>query len=377
MIYIRRKDKIEKEPRGLVVSLFVLGALTVISAAVLELLIDEAVTSVVSKGTVPYAICEAFLEAALVEETGKFIVLRLRTWRNKEFNYTFDAVVYAVAVSLGFATLENIVYVMSGSIGVAVLRGILSVPGHAIDAVFMGYYYGLAKRCESLGDTSGKTKNLWKALFSAVLIHGFYDFCLMVEKDVFIAIFLIFEVVITVVTIKKVNKLSREDSPIGPPMGVGFNQYGNYFMQNPYYYDPNGYYRRYDNVNQNMYYQQNGYNAYNAQQQYQQPYANRQYQYQGTNANSYYQQQQGSTYNSGYQNYNQQTGYNAYNYNNYYQQTPQQQSGYNYNNQQYSGYSQNSQNSGYNNQNSYYGGTNTNSGYYPNNGNSNNNYYNQ
>ncbi len=381
MIYIRSKDKIEKEPKGLIVSLFVLGAVSVIPAAILELLIDEGAKSVLEEGSIPYAFTEAFLMAALCEECGKFVMLKLRTWKNKEFNYTFDAVVYAVAVSLGFATLENILYVMGGSIGVAIMRGILSVPGHAIDAVFMGYYYGLAKRCESLNDPSGKRKNLLKAVFSAVIIHGFYDFCLMVEREEFIVIFFIFEIIIFIVTVKKVNKLSREDSPIGPPMGVGFNQYGNYFMQNPYYYDPNGYYRRYDNIDQNLYRQQNGYNGYYQQQpSYQQSYANanqqsytgqqayqnNQYQYQGTYSNTNSYQQQANSYN-GYQNYGQQNAYGSYNYNNNYQQN----SGYNnqQQQQQYSGYSQYGQNTGYSSQNGYYPGSNVNNSYYNNNNN--------
>ena len=369
MIYIRRKDKIEKEPKGLIVSLFVLGSVSVIPAAFIEVIIDDFAKEIVEEGSFAYAAIEAFIMAALTEECGKFVMLKLRTWKNKEFNYTFDAVVYAVAVSLGFATLENILYVMGGSIGVAIMRGILSVPGHAIDAVFMGYYYGLAKRCEFLSDNSGKRKNLLKALFSAVLIHGFYDFCLMVGRDEFIAIFFIFEIIIFIVTVKKVNKLSREDSPIGPPMGVGFNQYGNYFMQNPYYYDPNGYYRQYDNFDPNLYRTQNGYSGYYQQQTYQQPvyqqttyqqnYANNQYQYNGTSATDY-QQQQGYTYNSGYQNYGQQNGYNNYNYNNYYQQN-----GYN-TNQQYTGYTQNTQNGGYNTQNGYYNGANNSSNSYSN-----------
>ena len=85
MIYIRRKDKIEKEPKGLVASLFALGALTVISAALLEVLIDSFAKEIVDEGTLVYAFIEAFCEAALMEELGKFIVLKLRTWKNKEF----------------------------------------------------------------------------------------------------------------------------------------------------------------------------------------------------------------------------------------------------------------------------------------------------
>jgi len=350
MLYIRKKDKIEKEPKGLIASLFLLGALSTVSAVIIGLVAQSFVKEIVDEDTWVYTFIDAFFMVALVEEGGKFVMLRLRTWRNKEFNYTFDAVVYAVSVSLGFATLENILYVLSGTIGTAVLRGLLSVPGHAINAVFMGYYYGLAKRCEWLGDKNGKTKNLWKSLISAVLLHGFYDFCLMIKEDAFLIVFLIFEVIITVVTVKKVNKLSREDSPLGPPMGVGFNQFGGYFMQNPYYYDPNGYYRQYD---PNMYNMQGGYNYGYNDQAFQQ---GGNYQYGSQNVyNGQYQQ---NPYNT-YQGYGQQGYYNYDRYNQY------DHSGYNnYNNSQYRGPSQNNnayngysyqQNGNYNNYNNYNG----------------------
>ena len=352
MIYIRKKDKIEKEPKGLMVSLFLLGALSTVSAVIIGLVAQGFVTEIIDEDSALYTFIDAFFMVALVEEGGKFVMLRLRTWNHKEFNYTFDAVVYAVAVSLGFATLENILYVMGGGVGTAILRGILSVPGHAINAVFMGYYYGLAKRCDYLGDKSAKTKNMLKSLFSAVMIHGFYDFCLMIKKEEFLVVFLIFEIVITVVTVKKINKLSREDSPLGPPMGVGFDQYGNYFAQNPYYYDPNGYYRQYEQTpygNQNYYNNSynNGYN-YNAQ-GYQQPYGG-----QNQGYNNYYQPQQGDQYNNSYQPYGQQ----QYTYNGY---STYQQNGSGYTQNGYGGYGQQGQ---YNNYGSGYNNQGYNNGYY-------------
>lgn len=270
MIYISKKDRIEKEPKRLIVSLFVLGALSTVGAVIIGLLGESLVLEFLDEDSLLYTFINAFFLVALVEEGGKFVMLKLRTWNNREFNYTFDAVVYAVSVSLGFATLENILYVIPGGIGTAVLRGILSVPGHAINAVFMGYFYGLAKRCQYLGDNTGKNLNLLKAWLSASMIHGFYDFCLMSGEDYLLAAFLIFEVVITVLAVKKVNKLSREDSPIGPPIGIPFTSYGGYFQQNPYYYDPRGYYTSYNNSynNYQQQYTQNSYNGYYADQNY-------------------------------------------------------------------------------------------------------------
>ena len=83
-----------------------------------------------------------------MEEGGKYFVLKHKTWRHPAFNYTFDAVVYAVTAALGFAVAENILYVMDGGVGVALLRAAVAVPGHAFDGVFMGYYYGIAKTAQ-------------------------------------------------------------------------------------------------------------------------------------------------------------------------------------------------------------------------------------
>ena len=54
-----------------------------------------------------------------------------------------------------------------------------------------------------------KSKYLKQALLVPVLIHGFYDFCLSTENWVFILIFLVFEVVITVLAIRKFLTLSK------------------------------------------------------------------------------------------------------------------------------------------------------------------------
>lgn len=50
----------------------------------------------------------------------KLFFLYRRSWRDDNFNYKFDGVVYAVFVSLGFAAFENIMYVFS--YGLSVIR---------------------------------------------------------------------------------------------------------------------------------------------------------------------------------------------------------------------------------------------------------------
>lgn len=211
LVYIYRKDKHEKEPFGLLASLFVLGALTTISAMVIEVAFGSLVGIILPPESIPYKFIENFFIVAATEEVGKYVVLRLRTWKSPEFNYTFDAVVYAVVVSLGFATLENILYLLNGSLETAIARAVLSVPGHAIDGVFMGFFYGVAKHAQRMGDNKRCSTNLWLALIAPIIIHGLYDFFIDVEL---LVVFLAFEVVITVIAVKYINRLSKDSVPL-------------------------------------------------------------------------------------------------------------------------------------------------------------------
>ncbi|ADL33794.1 hypothetical protein bpr_I1052 [Butyrivibrio proteoclasticus B316] len=218
MYFIYKADKVEKEPVELLVKIFLYGVVTTISAVILELLGDDILGFFLYEDSLPFIFLENFFVVALAEELGKYVVVKKVAWKHPAFNYTFDAVVYAVFASLGFAVLENILYLTDASITTAVMRGVLAVPGHAIDAVFMGSYFGAAKRCEALGDKNGMKTNLQKALIVPVGIHGFYDFCLSVSDyyPIAIVVFFVFEICITIYAIRKVKKLSASDTALFP-----------------------------------------------------------------------------------------------------------------------------------------------------------------
>lgn len=214
MTLVWRIDKIEKEPKGLLAKLFVFGALTVFSAMLLGWIGTDLFLSLLVPGSLAYLLLDNFILTALIEEGGKYFVLKRLTWKHPAFDYSFDAVVYAVTAALGFATLENIFYVFDSGIGVAIMRAILSVPGHAIDGVFMGSYYAMAKLCEREGDRRGMKSFLRKALWVPTLLHGFYDFCLESQSGLLLLVFLVFEILITVIAFRRVCKLSAEDRPV-------------------------------------------------------------------------------------------------------------------------------------------------------------------
>ena len=214
-IIVWKFDKVEKEPPGLLIKLFLCGALTIISAVLLGLLGKAAMNLVISDTrSLLYILIESFIFTALVEEGGRFLALKLLTWKDRAFNYTFDGVVYAIVVSLGFTIFENIIYIFRNPSDKLALRIILMIIGNVIFGVFMGYFYGLARYEEGAGDEKNVKKHLAEAVLVPAAMHGFYVFCLRTERPVFIILFAIYEIIITVITVKHFLKLSKTDTLI-------------------------------------------------------------------------------------------------------------------------------------------------------------------
>ena len=179
LCFIYFNDKKEKEPFGLLVALFFAGMATVLTAMIAELAGGFIIESVSPEKTVLSQIVDAMIIVGPAEELGKFFVLWIITWKNKHFNYSYDAIVYAVFVSLGFADFENVGYVFSNGVGTAIARMITAVPGHACFAVFMGFFYSKAKYA-AITQKKGKClSNILLAIFVPIVIHGIYDAILM------------------------------------------------------------------------------------------------------------------------------------------------------------------------------------------------------
>ena len=115
----------------------------------------------------------AFLVAAVIEECGKFAILWWYCAKHSAFDEAMDGVVYGVAVSLGFALVENVMYVFGSedSLSVCVARALTAVPLHAACGVIMGATVGIAK-------FNPAQRSMWIALGmgGAIAVHGIYDF---------------------------------------------------------------------------------------------------------------------------------------------------------------------------------------------------------
>ena len=208
LAYIYHKDTIEKEPWKLLLKLFLAGALCAIPAALLEEFGVCLISGVKEQWL--YRGLEAFLVVAVAEEGCKFAFL-CTTWRSDAFDYRYDAIVYAVCVSLGFAALENILYVFEYGFATGLFRAFTSVPGHCFFGVFMGHWYGKAKYARYYGLPNVKGMLALSAVVP-VLLHGFYDYCcFMSDSLVFVLMFYVFLAVFFCAAIRCVRKTSRYD----------------------------------------------------------------------------------------------------------------------------------------------------------------------
>lgn len=233
LAFVYKKDK-DKEPLMLLLSFFFKG----IFSCFLVLTISEILGAFlpfmnkeVNMMTFNEVFLYAFFGVALVEEFCKWLMVYFGGYNHREFDEVYDILVYSIFVSLGFAFFENLMYVFSsGSLSIAILRAVSAIPGHACDAVFMGYYLSMAKQCRVLKKFDKEKSFLVKSLFIPAILHGIYDFCLMSGRMLFVSVFLVFVVYLYVVSIKKLNKLSGSNRSLNifskRPHPAGMGQMG-------------------------------------------------------------------------------------------------------------------------------------------------------
>ena len=211
LIRVYRTDRLEPEPSGLLLSLILRGVFATVIAMVLEELGSALLGSVYAENSLPYNVIMYFVIVAFSEEGAKYILLRRRTWRSDAFNCQFDGVVYAVFVSLGFALWENLGYVAMYGLSTALVRAVTAVPGHACFGVFMGVWYGLAKRLHGQGRDGASKLCRVLALLLPALLHGCYDFIASIESVHYGWLFAAFVAILFVLAFILVRRQARHD----------------------------------------------------------------------------------------------------------------------------------------------------------------------
>ena len=211
MVKVYRSDRLEQENPYMLWALVRAGILSSLIAMVAERILSGILNLTVQDDGL-YMILLYFVVVAFSEEGAKYALLYRNTWRSREFNCQYDGVVYAVFVSLGFALWENISYVLHYGFTTALIRALTAIPGHTCFGVFMGVFYGIARRFENRGQQSKAQAYRCLAVLVPALLHGSYDYIASVETSVWS--FVGFIVALFLLSYFLVVRMSRQDQYI-------------------------------------------------------------------------------------------------------------------------------------------------------------------
>ena len=211
------KDRYEREPLRHILVAFGLGAYAMIAAhGMAAALADRISAEWLALGGAPARLFDAFVLSGLVEECAKWVVVMAAVYHWDEFDEPLDGVVYGVAVSLGFATVENILYLVGRGLGVALGRALFAVPAHALFGGTMGYYAGRAKFDSAAARIGAVRRDHLLCLLLPVAFHGTYNYALRhrLEARVWIAVTAI-SVALWIFVLRRVHRAQRA-SPFRP-----------------------------------------------------------------------------------------------------------------------------------------------------------------
>lgn len=150
---------------------------------------------------------QSFFTIALMEEFFKWFIFVYTIYHHTAFDAHYDGIVYAVAISLGFATVENFLYLFSNGIEYAFSRALFPVSSHALFGVIMGYYLGKAKM-----KPLHKKMNLALALLLPFLLHGTYNYILKKVTSDWLILLIPFMIFLWIVALRRVKMANNTDA---------------------------------------------------------------------------------------------------------------------------------------------------------------------
>jgi RsiW-degrading membrane proteinase PrsW (M82 family) len=147
LIFFYRQDRLEPEPKGYVIRVFVLGALLAqaVGIPLLEDVFDVRRWLPIS----PWVnLLGSILVVGFTQEFLKYATVRYFIYPLAEFDERVDGVVYGTAAGLGYATMLNVHYVIaSGGVNLqaGVIRIVVTALAQASFAGLTGYFLARAK----------------------------------------------------------------------------------------------------------------------------------------------------------------------------------------------------------------------------------------
>lgn len=111
---------------------FLLGMLSTIAVAAAYLVLLDADLEDLLQYDIAEIARVMFFIVGPVEETAKFLAVRIGVYRTRHLREPLDGLIYGASASLGFATAENIGYALSFGPEVMIVRGPVSTVAHVV-----------------------------------------------------------------------------------------------------------------------------------------------------------------------------------------------------------------------------------------------------
>lgn len=148
LAFFYRRDRLEPEPKHLVVQMVILGGLlaSAIGIPVVEGLF--AVPDWLSDSPAWAQLLGGFLIVGMTQEFLKYAAVRFSVYHAADFDEAIDGIIYTTAVAIGFAVVLNINFVVSSGgvdLGSGAIRIVLTTLAQASFAGVVGYFLGRMK----------------------------------------------------------------------------------------------------------------------------------------------------------------------------------------------------------------------------------------
>ena len=194
-----------REPPKVVLFTFILGFLFIIPLSSLNIIFDEFYYNLKASAFAKEVYMH-FFRAGFHEELYKYLILIFYCSRHTKFNEPMDAIVYGVAVSLGFSARENIDYIINFedyNMTWQYMASIRIIPTimHGVNSIIMGLFLSKA-----VFVNQSPQKRLTLALLIPVLFHGTYN--ILIGYNIILGcLLLIVAIIYTMFLYKKIRKL--------------------------------------------------------------------------------------------------------------------------------------------------------------------------
>jgi len=172
--YVDTKDRYQPEPHRRLVIAFVLGSAAAGMAIILFELLASAGLEFPAGGEPRAIALYCLLLIGPIEEGVKILVACLFVFRWRVFDEHIDGFVYAAAISLGFASLENFNHLPGLPLTEQLARTATLPLTHSLFAAIWGLGFARAQ----LHATTAASRWAWRVGSAglAMLLHGLYDF---------------------------------------------------------------------------------------------------------------------------------------------------------------------------------------------------------